>query len=117
MPSVHLHYWAGAKAAAGTAEETVEAPSVRSALDLAGAHRDERFRRVLGACSLLLDGVAAHAEDLDQPLTKAVRVEVLPPFAGGASARAPLARAALGELPPVWDRSRIGVPRSGPEPV
>ena len=85
VPAVHLHYWAGAKAAAGTAEETVEAASVRGALDLVGA-RDERFRRVLGACSLLLDGVAAHEDDLDRPLAAAVRVEVLPPFAGGSRA-------------------------------
>ena len=84
VPAVHLHYWAGARAAAGTAEETVEAGSVRAALDLVGAGRDERFRRVVRACSLLVDGVAAHAEDLDRPLTDPVRVEVLPPFAGGA---------------------------------
>jgi molybdopterin synthase sulfur carrier subunit len=84
VPAVHLHYWAGAKAAAGTAEETVEAATVRAALDVAGHRRDERFRSVLSACSLLLDGVAAHEEDLDRPLTAAVRVEVLPPFAGGA---------------------------------
>jgi len=84
MASVHLHYWAGAKAAAGTADETVEAPSVRSALDLVAAGRDAHFRRVLAACSLLLDGVAAHQEDLDRPLSGPVRLEVLPPFAGGA---------------------------------
>ena len=83
VPAVHLHYWAGAKAAAGTAEETVEAASVGAALDLVGDRRDERFRRVLRACSLLLDGVAVHEVDLDRPLTAAVRVEVLPPFAGG----------------------------------
>ena len=87
VPAVHLHYWAGARAAAGTAEETVEAGSVRAALDLAGAGRDERFQRVVRACSLLVDGVAAHAKDLDRPLTDPVRVEVLPPFAGGARAQ------------------------------
>jgi molybdopterin converting factor small subunit len=85
MPPVHLHYWAGAKAAAGTAEETVEAPSVRRALELASARRpDDRLRRVLRACSLLVDGVAAHEADLDRALDGPVEVEVLPPFAGGA---------------------------------
>ena len=84
MPPVHLHYWAGAKAAAGAAEETVEAPSVRGALELACARRpDGRLRRVLGACSLLVDGVAAHEADLDRLLEGPVEVEVLPPFAGG----------------------------------
>jgi molybdopterin synthase sulfur carrier subunit len=85
MPPVHLHYWAGAKAAAGTAEETVEAPSVRRALEIASAARaDGRFDRVLSACSLLVDGVAVHEADLDRLLDGPVRVEVLPPFAGGA---------------------------------
>ncbi len=84
MPSVHLHYWAGARAAAGTAAAEVEAATVRQALERAAAGRDPRFARVLAACSLLVDGTAAHADDLDTPLTGAVRVEVLPPFAGGA---------------------------------
>jgi len=83
MPSVHLHYWAGAKAAAGTAEETVEAASVRAALERACADRTPRFRRVVAACSLLVDGVAAHEADLDRVLEGPVQVEVLPPFAGG----------------------------------
>jgi len=88
MPSVHLRYWAGAKAAAGVAEETVEAGSVRAALDLVRAQHDDRFRRVLTACTLLVDGIAAHERDLDRVLEGPVRVEVLPPFAGGASSDA-----------------------------
>jgi molybdopterin converting factor small subunit len=84
MPSVHLYYWAGARAAAGTASEEVEATSVRQALDLVTARRDARFARVVGACSLLVDGLAARDADLDAALGGPVRVEVLPPFAGGA---------------------------------
>jgi molybdopterin converting factor small subunit len=34
--------------------------------------------------SVLIDGRTAHQEDLEQQLTEAVRIEVLPPFAGGA---------------------------------
>ena len=84
MPSVHLRYWAGAKAAAGRAEEAVEAVSVRAALDqVCAAHADERFTRVVAACSVLVDGTAARAGTLEQPLTGPVRVELLPPFAGG----------------------------------
>ena len=87
MPSVHLHYWAGARTAAGTATEEVDAATVRGAKALAAAGRDARFARVLAACSLLVDGVAVHDAQLDAPLTGAVRVEVLPPFAGGSDRR------------------------------
>jgi molybdopterin synthase sulfur carrier subunit len=87
MAPVHLHSWAGAKAAAGTAGETVEAESVRRALEIVcAAHPDPGFRRVIRACSLLIDGVAAHEPDLDRVLAGPVRVELLPPFAGGAAA-------------------------------
>ncbi len=84
MPSVHLQYWAGARAAAGAEAEQVEAATVREALALVAAGRDAHFARVLDACSLLLDGLAAHEADLDALLSGPVRVEVLPPFAGGA---------------------------------
>lgn len=84
MSSVHLHYWAGARAAAGLSAETVEADTVRAALTEVGA-RSSHFARVLGACTMLLDGLAAREADLDAPLSRDVRVEVLPPFAGGAA--------------------------------
>ena len=84
MAPVTLHYWAGARAVAGTDQETVEAESVRQALGLAeAAHDDSRYARVVAACSLLIDGLAVSAADLDRPLTGPVTVEVLPPFAGG----------------------------------
>lgn len=97
MPTVSLHYWAGARAAAGTAEEQWEVDTVREALQRAAAGRDPRFARVLAACSLLVDGLAAHDADLDRVLIGAVRVEVLPPFAGGSS-DSPLLRPAYGCL-------------------
>ena len=85
MSTVHLRYWAGAKAAAGRAEESVEAESVGEALVLVcAAHADERFSRVVRACSVLVDGAAAHETDLARPLAGPVQVELLPPFAGGA---------------------------------
>lgn len=85
MVSVSLHYWAGAKAAAGVAEEAIEAQSVGEALRLASQQRsDPRFDRVIKMSSVLIDGRVAHQEDLEQQLSKAVQVEVLPPFAGGA---------------------------------
>ena len=85
MPDVLLRYWAGARAAAGTPEETVPATTVREALEQARAGRGEHYARVVRACSLLVDGVAAHEAELDRPLTGPVEVEVLPPFAGGSA--------------------------------
>ena len=92
MATMSLHYWAGARAAAGVAEEQFEADSVADALESACQSRGEAFRRVVGACSLLVDGIAAHPADLQRPRTDPVRVELLPPFAGGSGAgRAPRA--------------------------
>ena len=84
MVLVSLHYWAGARAAAGVEAESIQTTSVADALRQAQATRDLRFSRVIQACSLLVDGVAVHPGDLDRLLTEPVRVDVLPPFAGGA---------------------------------
>lgn len=81
---VCLHYWAGARTAAGVAEEEIEARSVAEALQFACDQRsDPRFDKVIKASSVLIDGLTAHQPDLERPLTAPVRVEVLPPFAGG----------------------------------
>ncbi len=80
-----LRYWAGARAAAGVAEEPVSATTLQGALDAARAPRDERFARVLSVCSFVVDeqpvGRTPHA---DVPLASDAVIEVLPPFAGGA---------------------------------
>jgi sulfur-carrier protein len=84
MVTVSLHYWAGAKAAAGVEEEAVEAASIAAALHLARERRkDLRFERVLAVSSILVDGQLARTEDLEELLSQPVRVEILPPFAGG----------------------------------
>jgi sulfur-carrier protein len=84
MVTVSLHYWAGAKAAAGVDEETFEAASVAAALEVArGQRKDLRFEKVLAVSSILVDGQLVRIEDLDTTLTEPVRVEILPPFAGG----------------------------------
>ena len=81
---VCLHYWAGARAAAGVAEEEIDARSVAEALQFACDQRsDPRFDKVIKASSVLIDGLTAHQVDLDRPLSAPVRVEILPPFAGG----------------------------------
>lgn len=83
MTTVRLHYWAGARDAAGTESENWTAESIGAALAAARERRDERFARVLSVCSLLVDGVVVRTEDLDRPLPDSVTVEILPPFAGG----------------------------------
>ena len=86
MVVVSLHYWAGARAAAGVETESIQTNSVAEALRQAEAARDDpRFSRVLQVCSLLVDGVTARPADLERPLSGPVRVDVLPPFAGGAN--------------------------------
>lgn len=85
MASVSFHYWAGARAVAGVEEEAFQADTIAAALRQATENRpDPRFSSVIKACSLLIDGVTAHPSDLDRPLHGSIRVEVLPPFAGGA---------------------------------
>jgi sulfur-carrier protein len=84
MVPVSLHYWAGARAAAGVAEEQFEARSVAEALRFARDERsDPHFDKVIKASSVLIDGLTAHPADLERPLRGPVRVEILPPFAGG----------------------------------
>jgi sulfur-carrier protein len=84
VPLVTLNFWAGARAAAGTPTESVEAPTVAAALALVlERHADARFTRVVRASSLLVDGVSTSGEALDRPVAGATTVEVLPPFAGG----------------------------------
>lgn len=85
MASISLHYWAGARAAAGLDHEVIEADTVAVALHRAiVAHADRHFERVLRASSLLIDGLTAHPADLERARDQPVRVEILPPFAGGA---------------------------------
>lgn len=80
-----MRYWAGARAAAGVAEESVDASTLLGALDAARASRDESFASVVGVCSFVVDevpvGRTPHADVLLRPESV---VEVLPPFAGGA---------------------------------
>ncbi|GAB3054257.1 MoaD/ThiS family protein [Micromonospora schwarzwaldensis] len=77
-----VRYFAGARAAAGRAEETASAGrSLDELLDDLSARHGERLTVVLRAASFLVDGVACH--DRQAPLPAGVTVDVLPPFAGG----------------------------------
>jgi len=75
-----VRYFAGARAAAGTTEEKVEAATLGDLVALVGAERP-RLAHVLRACSFLVDGLAW--KDRSAPLPSSATVDVLPPFAGG----------------------------------
>ncbi len=77
--SVTVRYWAGARAAAGVAEDLVSATTVGAALEVALARRPG-LAGVLPVATLLLDGRSVHR---DAPTGAGSVVEVLPPFAGG----------------------------------
>ena len=80
MATGTIRYWAAARAAAGTSEESCEGDTLGAALDRARAERGPEFARVLAHSSFLIDGVRARA---DTPLAENAVIEVLPPFAGG----------------------------------
>jgi len=86
MAKVTIRYWAAAKEAAGVAEESVDAITLRDALDAAIDSRrpDTRLATVIARSSFLVnaDPVGrAHKESIT--LDDGAVIEVLPPFAGG----------------------------------
>ncbi|PSK99593.1 molybdopterin converting factor small subunit [Murinocardiopsis flavida] len=86
MASATIRYWAAAKEAAGTAEETVDGATLAEALDAVRSRHgaNGRLLDVLRRSSFLVDEVPAgrrpHGEIM---LADGSSVEVLPPFAGG----------------------------------
>lgn len=81
MARVVVRYFAAARAAAGVAEDTVEADTIQGCLSMIEVMRGPELQRILKACTLLVDGTAAR--DLDRQLIGNVEIDVLPPFAGG----------------------------------
>ena len=86
MPTVTIRYWAAAKEAAGIAEESVDADTLRDALDTAIAARgaDNRLASVITRSSFLVnaDPVGRAAKESIM-LDEGDVIEILPPFAGG----------------------------------
>lgn len=79
-----VRYFAAAKAAAGTGEETVALPgdaTVADAVAALGTAHGPELEQVLLRCSFLLDEVAVR--DRTAALGDASALDVLPPFAGG----------------------------------
>jgi sulfur-carrier protein len=83
---VTVRYWAAARAAAGLAEEKVQAATLADAVaQLRAAHGDSgRFQQVLDVCSFLVgDQPVGKRDPASVILSSGDVVEVLPPFAGG----------------------------------
>ncbi|GAB7049239.1 MoaD/ThiS family protein [Catenuloplanes indicus] len=80
---ITVRYFAAARAAAGTAEETLDssAATLDALLAELAARHGERLTSVFARASYLVDGTAWRdpAAELPQDPT----VDVLPPFAGG----------------------------------
>ena len=85
--TVRVRYFAGARAAAGVAEEDVRldgTTTVAQVLAAIGGPRRPELGRVLAGCSFLLNGVAVHDRAATLPDTdESVELDILPPFAGG----------------------------------
>ncbi|MBD7916773.1 MoaD/ThiS family protein [Cellulomonas sp. Sa3CUA2] len=81
---VEVRYFAAAAEAAGVQEEHVDLPpgtTVGGLLDALAERHGPALADVAARCALLVDGVLHR--DRDARVGAAVRVDVLPPFAGG----------------------------------
>lgn len=86
--AITVRYWAGARAAAGAAEDVFEAAPGQTLADVVALvlerHPGDRMARTVAACSVLLGEQPVGTRD---PATVVVPpgtvVELLPPFAGG----------------------------------
>jgi len=86
MAKVTIRYWAAAKEAAGTPEETVEAATLGGALTavLAGRPSADRLRQVMDRSSFLVNALPVRRSAVEGTvLEDGATIEVLPPFAGG----------------------------------
>jgi molybdopterin converting factor small subunit len=86
MARVTIRYWAAAKQAAGQPEESVEAVTLREALNTAVARRkpDVRLADVIARSSFLVNAdPVGHAALESIVLDEGAVIEILPPFAGG----------------------------------
>ncbi len=90
MATGTMRYWAAARAAAGTPEEPYEARTLAEALAAARDRHGPELARVLARCSFVVDSAPVGRRDhAEVELVDGGCVEVLPPFAGGASGTMP----------------------------
>ena len=86
--AITVRYWAGARAAAGTAEDVLETTGELSLADVVARvlerHPGEQMARTVGVCSVLLGDQPVRSQDPDSVVVRPGDVvELLPPFAGG----------------------------------
>jgi sulfur-carrier protein len=87
MTMVTVRYFAGARAAAGVTQETLDEQllppggTLAQLTKLLAERHGQRLRTVLGVASFLVDGVSWRDHDRDLPVDAVI--DVLPPFAGG----------------------------------
>lgn len=85
---ITVRYWAGARAAAGTAQDSLEAPGPLTLAEVVAGvlalHPGTRLGDVLAVCSTLVEDRPAASEDPAEVLVRpGETVQFLPPFAGG----------------------------------
>ena len=86
--TVTVRYWAGARAAAGRAEDTFDIGADVSLSALVALvlerHPDDRMARTVAVCSVLVGDRPVRSQDPDTVvIAPGSVVELLPPFAGG----------------------------------
>ena len=86
--TVTVRYWAGAKAAAGTAEDSFPVDGELTLADVVDMvlqrHPDDRMARTVAVCSVLLGDQPVRSQDpASVVVVPGTVVELLPPFAGG----------------------------------
>lgn len=79
--AVTIRYFAGAKAAVGTAEETARAGDLAELKAIVTERHGHELERILKSSTLLVNGLAARGDDA--AFSEGDTVEILPPFAGG----------------------------------
>jgi molybdopterin synthase sulfur carrier subunit len=78
---ITVRFFAGARAAAGTAEQKLAATTIDDLVTLLTAEHGEPLARVLAVASFLVDGTVCH--DRAAAIPDGAAIDVLPPFAGG----------------------------------
>lgn len=86
--TVTARYWAGARSAAGVAEDVFEVAGPVSLAEVVRrvltAHPGPDVARTIGVCSVLVGDRPAGTEDAERiVIAPGATVEFLPPFAGG----------------------------------
>lgn len=86
--SIEVHYWASAKAAAGTPSDRLPADGPLSLTEVvrraAALHPGSRLPEVLEVCSVLVGEQPVSSAERDRvSVAPGQTVEFLPPFAGG----------------------------------